>query len=143
MLRYEDLLAAEPDGFDWPELEERAAAALCYTSGTTGDPKGVLYSHRSLVLHVLAMAGFDVFRVAERDRVLPSSRCSMRWAGTSVHLRLVGADLVMPGRFLQSPFLARLIEEERITYAPGADDLDGPAAHVDRHGADLGSLGPS
>ncbi|UGS35519.1 long-chain fatty acid--CoA ligase [Capillimicrobium parvum] len=142
VLHYEDVLATESAGFAWPELKERAGAALCYTSGTTGDPKGVLYSHRSIVLHVLAMAGFDVFRVAERDRVLAIVPMfhAMGWNLPFI-CGIVGADLVMPGRFLQSPFLARLIEEERITYSSGVPtiwmDL---LRHVDRHDADLGSL---
>jgi fatty-acyl-CoA synthase len=139
-IAYEDLLAAAPEeGFEWPELDERAAAALCYTSGTTGNPKGVLYSHRALCLHTLVMAGHDAYRMSERDRILAVVPMfhAMGWnlgylAGT------VGADLVMPGRFVQSRHLARLIAEERVTASCGV-----PTIWMDllRHeGADLSSL---
>ncbi len=70
-LRYEELLAAEDGGFDWPELDERQAAGLCYTSGTTGNPKGVLYSHRSNILHCLATTMADTVGITSSDRVLP------------------------------------------------------------------------
>ncbi len=73
---YEDLLADEPETFDWPELDERSAAAMCYTSGTTGNPKGVVYSHRSPYLHSMGVCMGNVFGLSERDRVLPSSPCS-------------------------------------------------------------------
>src|ERR1041385_5234255 len=66
---YEDLLAAEPDSFDWPELDEKSAAAMCYTSGTTGNPKGVVYSHRSTYLHSLAMGSGSTFELTEHDRI--------------------------------------------------------------------------
>ena len=73
---YEELLAAEPDSFDWPELDERSAAAMCYTSGTTGKPKGVVYSHRSSYLHSMGACLGNAFAISERDRVLPSCPCS-------------------------------------------------------------------
>ncbi|HVQ57385.1 MAG TPA: long-chain fatty acid--CoA ligase [Solirubrobacterales bacterium] len=138
-LRYEELLAAEDDGFDWPELDERAGAALCYTSGTTGDPKGVLYSHRALCLHTLVMAGHDAYRISERDRVLAVVPMfhAMGW-NLGYLAGAVGADLVMPGRFVQSPHLARLIGEERITATCGV-----PTIWMDllrEEGADLSSL---
>ncbi len=140
---YEELLAAgeeDPgEGFEWPALDERSAAALCYTSGTTGNPKGVLYSHRALCLHTLVMAGHDAYRMSERDRILAVVPMfhAMGWnlgylAGT------VGADLVMPGRHVQSEHLARLIAEERVTATCGV-----PTIWMDllRHrGADLSSL---
>jgi fatty-acyl-CoA synthase len=142
VLRYEELLAAEEPGLDWPELDERAGAALCYTSGTTGDPKGVLYSHRTLTLHTVAMTGYDVYRVAERDRVLSVVPMfhAMGWNLPYV-AGLIGADVVMPSRFLQSPHLARLIGEERITYSSGVPtiwmDL---LKHAEDHEVDLGTL---
>jgi fatty-acyl-CoA synthase len=138
-LRYEELLAAQADGFEWPALDERSAAALCYTSGTTGNPKGVLYSHRALCLHMLVMAGHDAYRMSERDRILAVVPMfhAMGWnlgylAGT------VGADLVMPGRYVQAEHLARLIAEERVTATCGV-----PTIWMDllrREGADLSTL---
>ncbi len=68
---YESLIADESDEYEWPELDERAAVALCYTSGTTGDPKGVLYSHRSTVIHAYAAVAPDVVNLSNRDCVLP------------------------------------------------------------------------
>src|SRR5215471_2735528 len=68
---YEDLLAEQPASFDWPDVDERSAAAMCYTSGTTGRPKGVVYSHRSMHLHSMAVNTGAVFAMSERDRVLP------------------------------------------------------------------------
>ena len=70
-LDYETLVAPEPETYDWPEIDERAAAMLCYTSATTGDPKGVLFSHRSTFIHALASGLADALGITERDRVLP------------------------------------------------------------------------
>jgi fatty-acyl-CoA synthase len=143
-LGYEELLAAGEAavgeaGFEWLELDERAAAALCYTSGTTGNPKGVLYSHRALCLHMLVMAGHDAYRMSERDRILAVVPMfhAMGW-NLGYLAGAVGADLVMPGRYVQSEQLARLIAEERITATCGV-----PTIWMDllRHqGADLSSL---
>jgi fatty-acyl-CoA synthase len=136
---YEQLLADQRDGFEWPDLDERSAAALCYTSGTTGNPKGVLYSHRALCLHTLVMAGHDAYRMSERDRVLAVVPMfhAMGW-NLGYLAGAVGADLIMPGRHVQSEHLARLIGEERVTATCGV-----PTIWMDllRHrGADLSSL---
>jgi fatty-acyl-CoA synthase len=136
---YEELLAAQEPGFEWPQLDERSAAALCYTSGTTGNPKGVLYSHRALCLHTLVMAGHDAYRMSERDRILAVVPMfhAMGW-NLGYLAGAVGADLVMPGRFVQSEHLAGLIESERVTATCGV-----PTIWMDllRHeGADLSSL---
>jgi fatty-acyl-CoA synthase len=138
-LRYEDLLAAQEPGFGWPELDERSAAALCYTSGTTGNPKGVLYSHRALCLHTLVMAGHDAYRMSERDRILAVVPMfhAMGW-NLGYLAGAIGADLIMPGRYVQSEHLARLIGEERVTATCGV-----PTIWMDllRYaGADLSSL---
>ncbi|HEX2706639.1 MAG TPA: long-chain fatty acid--CoA ligase [Solirubrobacterales bacterium] len=141
-LHYEELLAEQEPGFEWPELDERSAAALCYTSGTTGNPKGVLYSHRALCLHMLVMAGHDAYRMSERDRILAVVPMfhAMGW-NLGYLAGAVGADLVMPGRFLQSEQLARLIGEERVTATCGVPtiwmDMLRYAAEA---GADLSSL---
>jgi fatty-acyl-CoA synthase len=116
-MRYEELMAeAGPGGFDYPEVEERAAAALCYTSGTTGNPKGVLYSHRSISLHSTATMFKDGLGLGRSDRVLavvPMFHANA-W-GLPHGAALAGADLVMPDRFLGAEPLAGLIQSERPT----------------------------
>ncbi len=116
-LRYEELLEeAGPGTYDYPEVNERQAAALCYTSGTTGNPKGVLYSHRSISLHSSASLMTDALGLSTRDRalvVVPMFHANA-W-GIPHAAALAGADLIMPDRFLQAEPLARLIEAERPT----------------------------
>lgn len=118
VLRYEDLLAAEQPGFAWPDLDESAAAAMCYTTGTTGDPKGVVYGHRSTFLHSLAACSGGSLGLSETDRILPivpmfhANAWGLPYSGW-----FVGADFVMPGRFLQAEPLCRLIAEERPTFS--------------------------
>ena len=139
-LRYEDLLAAEQPGFAWPDLDERSASALCYTTGTTGDPKGVAYSHRSVYLHSLAEWG--AFELSERDRMLiivPMFHVNA-W-GLPYTAWTIGADLLMPGRFLQAEPLCRFISEERPTFAAGVPTVwNDVLRRVDEHPADLSSL---
>ncbi len=115
---YDELLAGEPDTFDWPEVDERQAAAMCYTTGTTGEPKGVVYSHRSCYLHSMAVCMGDMAGLSDDDRVLPVVPMfhAMAWGLAYAAVR-VGADLVMPDRFLQAQPLAQLIEAERPTVA--------------------------
>jgi fatty-acyl-CoA synthase len=120
VLRYEELLDDADLGsdqpFDYPEIDERRAAALCYTSGTTGNPKGVLYSHRSISLHSTATLLTDALGLSRHDRalvVVPMFHANA-W-GIPHGAALAGADLVMPDRFLQAEPLARLIESERPT----------------------------
>jgi fatty-acyl-CoA synthase len=116
-LRYEDLLEdAGPGGFDYPELDERQAAVLCYTSGTTGNPKGVLYSHRSISLHSSATLMSDANGLSRADRVLavvPMFHANA-W-GLPYGAALAGADLILPDRFLTAEALAGLIAAERPT----------------------------
>jgi fatty-acyl-CoA synthase len=116
-LRYEDLLDQAGDGpFDYPELDERQAAALCYTSGTTGNPKGVLYSHRSISLHSTVTLATDGTAISRSDRVLavvPMFHVNA-W-GLPYGAALAGADLILPDRHLQPEPLAHLIAAERPT----------------------------
>jgi len=139
---YEDLLAAEPESFDWPELDERAAAAMCYTSGTTGNPKGVVYSHRSAYLHSMGVCMGNTFGLSERDRVLPVVPMfhANAW-GLAYAAVLAGADLIMPDRFLQAAPLVALIEAERPTLAGAVPTIwSDVLRHVRAHGGDLSSL---
>jgi fatty-acyl-CoA synthase len=116
-VRYEDLLEEAGTGsFDYPEVDERQAAALCYTSGTTGNPKGVLYSHRSISLHSTATLMKDSTGLSSSDRVLavvPMFHANA-W-GLPHGAALAGADLILPDRFLGAEPLAKLIAEERPT----------------------------
>ena len=118
---YEPLIAGEPDTFDWPDLDERTASALCYTSGTTGHPKGVLYDHRSTVLHSYGSALVDTMGFGRRDSVLavvPMFHANA-W-GLPYSAPMVGAKLVFPGpKMGDGATLAALIAEEKVTLACG------------------------
>lgn len=121
VLSYEELLAAEEAGFDWPEVDERAAAAMCFTSGTTGDPKGVVYSHRSTWLHAFAYNNSGVQAIlSERERALvivPMFHVNA-W-GWPYIAWLTGADMVMPSRFLQGEPLCKLVDLAGVTISAG------------------------
>ncbi|MGH3153676.1 MAG: long-chain fatty acid--CoA ligase [Streptosporangiaceae bacterium] len=139
---YEELLAAEPDSFDWPVLDEFSAAAMCYTSGTTGHPKGVVYSHRSSYLHSMGACLGNAFAISDRDRVLPvvpmfhANAWGMAYAGL-----LSGAALILPDRHMQPAALVRLIGDEHVTLAGGVPTIwAGVLAHVRAEGGDLSSL---
>ncbi|HEY1733270.1 MAG TPA: AMP-binding protein, partial [Acidimicrobiales bacterium] len=139
-LDYEELLAAEPPGFDWPELDERDAAGMCYTSGTTGDPKGVVYSHRSTVLHSMAVTSAAAIGANESDRLLmivPMFHANA-W-GTPSAGYMVGTDLLMPQMFLQGEALARIIADQRPTLACGVPTIWNDLLRV-AGDADLSSL---
>ena len=123
-LAYEELLAAESPGFDWPQFDERKAAAMCYTSGTTGDPKGVVYSHRSTYLHSLSGTSANTVAASEHDRVLvivPMFHANA-W-GMPYTAFIAGTDLIMPERFLQAEPLARIFRELRPTLSLGVPTI--------------------
>ena len=128
-VRYDDLLARSAPIAAWPELDERDAAGLCYTSGTTGTPKGVAYSHRSVYLHSLGLLGADVFAISQRDRVLPIVPMfhANAW-GLPYAAWLAGADLVLPGQAPTAASLARLIADERPTVASAV-----PSVWIESH----------
>jgi fatty-acyl-CoA synthase len=121
---YEDLLAAQDSGFTWPDLDERQAAAMCYTSGTTGDPKGVVYSHRSTWLHSFGGMTANVTGIGQYDRILavvPMFHANA-W-GVPYTAFMAGADLVMPERFLQAEPLADMFATQRPTLSLGVPTI--------------------
>jgi fatty-acyl-CoA synthase len=120
LLCYETLLEAADADSAWPEFDEETAAVLCYTSGTTGRPKGVLYSHRSTVLHAMAVNGADALAIRAIDRVMPVvPMFHVNAWGTPYAALMAGASLVMPGRHLDGPSVAKLMNEERVTMSAG------------------------
>ena len=141
-LRYEELLAGQDDGFDYPELDDRQAAGLCYTSGTTGNPKGVLYSHRSKLLHALGQCMADSMALCAHDRVMPVVPMfhANAW-GVPYGSAVTGADLVMPGSDLSAEALCALITEERVTFSAAVPtiwmDL---LRYADEHQPDLSGM---
>ncbi|MCG8611526.1 MAG: long-chain fatty acid--CoA ligase [Pseudomonadales bacterium] len=115
LLSYETLLAQEDDQYEWPELNEEDAAALCYTSGTTGNPKGVLYSHRSTVLHAFASLSPDALNISNRSAVLPVvPMFHVNAWGIPYSTTMCGANLVLPGPGMDGASLYELIEEEQV-----------------------------
>ncbi|MAK90486.1 MAG: long-chain fatty acid--CoA ligase [Oleibacter sp.] len=113
-LCYETLLANEPDDFTWPEFDERAAASMCYTSGTTGNPKGVLYSHRSTVLHAMASIGEEALGLASTSCFLPVvPMFHVNAWGTPYSAAITGAKQVFPGPGMDGASLWELIDAEK------------------------------
>jgi 3-(methylthio)propionyl---CoA ligase len=120
LMSYEAWIGAESDAYDWPQFDERSAAALCYTSGTTGHPKGVLYSHRSTLLHAFAGALPDSMGLSARDAVLPVvPMFHVNAWGIPYGAAMTGAKLVFPGAALDGKSVYELIEAERVTFAAG------------------------
>jgi acyl-CoA synthetase (AMP-forming)/AMP-acid ligase II len=142
MHSYEELLGGMPGTFAWADPDERSAAAMCYTSGTTGMPKGVVYSHRSAYLHSMGVCLGNTLGVCESDRVLPVVPMfhANAW-GLPYAAVLSGADLIMPDRFLQPEPLVKLIETERPTLAGAVPTIwSGLLQHIRQHGGDISSL---
>jgi len=133
LIDYESWIAGESASYAWPEMDERAAAALCYTSGTTGNPKGVLYSHRSTLLHAYAGAMPDAMNLSSRDSVLPVvPMFHVNAWGIPYVAAMVGVKLVFPGAALDGKSLHELIESEAVTMAAGVPTVWlGLLNHVD------------
>ena len=121
VLCYEEIMAAQSAEFEWPELDEQAACSLCYTSGTTGNPKGVLYSHRSTVLHTYATLIPDAMNISSGDVMLPIvPMFHVNAWGNPYACPVAGAKMVMPGNKMgDGPTLAALINEEGVTMSAG------------------------
>jgi fatty-acyl-CoA synthase len=139
-VRYEDAIAAASPDFAWPELDEWSAAAMCYTTGTTGDPKGIVYSHRAIYLHCFGVWG--AFRLDESERLLlivPMFHVNA-W-GVPYVAWMLGCTLLLPDRFLQPQPLCDFIAAERPTFTGGVPTIyTGMLHHAQATGADLSSL---
>jgi acyl-CoA synthetase (AMP-forming)/AMP-acid ligase II len=142
VLFYEDLLAEGDETFAWPNIDERSGSTLCFTSGTTGDPKGILYSHRGTYLSTLAIAAANVWAISESDTIIivaPFFHCN-GW-GAPYLGPMAGAKLVLPGRALDARSLQRLIVEEGATVGPAVPTVwHAIAEHCRQAGEGLGKL---
>ncbi len=143
VVRWDDLLAAQPTEFDWPEVDESSAAAMCYTSGTTGNPKGVVYSHRSSYLHALNTCTANALDVSCGDTVLPIVPMfhANAW-GLPYAALMAGANVVMPDRFMDGASLIDLIETQRPTLAGAVPTIWNDVMHCleKNPGHDVSSL---
>ncbi|MEU9388494.1 long-chain fatty acid--CoA ligase [Streptomyces sp. NPDC048324] len=139
---YEELIADRPRSFDWPELDERTAASMCYTSGTTGDPKGVVYSHRSIYLHSMQVNMTQSMGLTDQDTslvVVPQFHVNA-W-GLPHATFMTGVNLLMPDRFLQPAPLAEMIEGEKPTHAAAVPTIwQGLLAELTAKPRDVSSL---
>ncbi|MFE0679648.1 long-chain fatty acid--CoA ligase [Streptomyces sp. NPDC058961] len=139
---YEELLAGRPTTYDWPRLDERQAAAMCYTSGTTGDPKGVVYSHRSIYLHSMQVNMAESMGLTDQDTtlvVVPQFHVNA-W-GLPHATFMAGVSMLMPDRFLQPAPLADMIEREKPTHAAAVPTIwQGLLAEVTARPRDLTSM---
>ncbi|MCK1794810.1 long-chain fatty acid--CoA ligase [Streptomyces sp. XM4193] len=140
---YEELLAEQPTRYEWPEIDERAGAALCYTSGTTGDPKGVLFSHRSIYLHAMHVNSAEAFGLGSGDLALPVVPMFHVNAWGLPHACFMsGAGMLMTDRFLQPGPIAEMIEKVRPTLAAAVPTIwQGLLAELDATQRDVSSLG--
>ncbi len=142
LICYEDLIDSQDDRFEWPALDEHSASSLCYTSGTTGNPKGVLYSHRSKVLHTFASALPDALNLSARDAILPVvPMFHVNAWGLPYSACMVGAKLVFPGPGLDGKSLHELFESESVTISAGVPTVwQGLLAHVQAQGLKFSTM---
>src|SRR3954451_18364904 len=143
LVSYEDLLAGHSDEREWADVDERDAASICFTTGTTGNPKGVAYSHRSILIQSMSSATQNALRIGAEDRamvVVPMFHATA-W-GYPYTAFWFGADIVLLDRFLRAPTIVRAVEEERITFANGVPTIWNDVLGLLRRepGHDLSSL---
>jgi len=120
LMCYEDIVGSHSDKFRWPEFDENTASSMCYTSGTTGNPRGALFSHRSTILHTMAAALPDALNVSARDTILPVvPMFHVNAWGLPYVAPMVGAKLVLPGPHLDGKSLYELFESEKVTCSAG------------------------
>jgi len=136
VLAYEDLIAPHDDDFSWPSFDERTGAALCYTSGTTGHPKGALYSHRAIALNAISVCNPGTLCLSSQETILPVVPMFHINAWCIPYAAPIGgAKLVLPGPKLDGASLYELIEAERVTVSAGVPTIwQGLIAHVEQHG---------
>jgi fatty-acyl-CoA synthase len=142
VLSWNDLVAGRPETFDWPQVDEHDAAALCYTSGTTGNPKGVAYSHRSIWLHSMQVCLAESFALRDgvRELLIVPMFHAMSW-GLPYAAFMSGASLVLPDRYLQAEPLAAMIAQERPTRASAVPTIFVDLlAYLDGHDVDTSSM---
>ena len=142
LVAYEAWIGAEPATYTWPSFDERSAAALCYTSGTTGNPKGALYSHRSTVLHAYAGALPDALNLSSRDSILPVvPMFHVNAWGLPYGAAMTGAKMVFPGAALDGRSVYELIESEGVTMAAGVPTVWlGLLNHTAQHGLKFSTM---
>jgi 3-(methylthio)propionyl---CoA ligase len=142
LLCYEELIDAASDAFEWPQFDENTASSLCYTSGTTGNPKGALYSHRSTMLHTYAAALPDALNCSARDTVLPVvPMFHVNAWGLPYVACMVGAKLVFPGPWLDGKSLHDLFEGEAVTVSAGVPTVwQGLLSHVEANDLEFATM---
>ncbi|MEZ4658234.1 MAG: long-chain fatty acid--CoA ligase [Caldilineaceae bacterium] len=142
VLLYEDLIAEGDDDYQWAVTDERDAMGMCYTSGTTGDPKGALYSHRSMYLHTIGMLQANAAAITSADMILPvvPQFHVMSW-GIPFAAAMAGAELIMPGPFLQPGPLADMVQDYKVTVVTGVPTIwMGVYQEVQKNHRDLSSI---
>ena len=139
---YEELIERQPDEYQWPEFDERTASSLCYTSGTTGNPKGVLYQHRTTILHAYAECMPDALNLSSRDTVMPVvPMFHVNAWGLPYACPMTGAKLVFPGAGMDGASLFELLEQEKVTISAGVPTIwMGLLAHLKKQGVKFSAL---